>query len=248
VQRVIYGSLIVAVVACGSGAESSSTVITSLSLEASTEEHESGRWLLTVGDTGLVNVGAEQTSDCFFDSPCAASVQAQLRSRPGGLLSLSEATVTTPGQARFVGVAPGTAYVVASAQSFADSQRVDVVTTPLPVDSIQVRIQSSSYDESLESSVDGSGSLVAVTLPHPGSIPLDIQVFRGSSIVTQIPWSLESSASDVAAANKGCRPRSIDPQCDVVSSWGWITGLATGSATVIVAVRNAQKSISVTVQ
>src|SRR6476659_10308613 len=80
VIRVVYGSLVVAVVACGSGPQHSSPVITSLLLETSTDEQESGRWLLTVGDTGLVRIDALQTSDCFFDSRCAASVHAQRRS------------------------------------------------------------------------------------------------------------------------------------------------------------------------
>jgi hypothetical protein len=189
-----------------------------------------------------------ETNDCVFNSVCPASVEAQLRSRPNGLIELTSQTVTTPGTALLVGVAPGTAYVAASAQNFSDSLRVDVVSSPLPIDSFQVRIQNSPFDESLGSTEDGAGSLLSVTLPHPGSIPLDIRIYRGTSTVSQIPWSIESTDPSVAPASTGCRPPTIDPQCDVVSHWGWITGLAPGTATVTVIVRNVQRSVSVMVQ
>ena len=164
------------------------------------------------------------------------------------MIGLSRQALTTPGQSLLIGLAPGTVYIVASAQSFADSQRIDVVASPLPVDSIQVRLQNSPFDESLASTVDESGSVLTVTLPHPGSIPLDLHIFRGTTFVTQIPWSIESTDTGVAFVSTGCRPPSIDPQCDVVSHWGWITGLAAGSATVTVTVRNVQRSVMVTVQ
>jgi hypothetical protein len=40
----------------------------------------------------------------------------------------------------------------------------------------------------------------------------------------------------------------VDPHCDIASSWGWVTGLAAGTATVTVTTRNLHKSFAVIVQ
>jgi hypothetical protein len=248
-QGISLAVVLIGLIDCENDGGPNADVISSLSLGASTNEREPGRALLVVGDTGLASVNAEKENDCFLNGPpCAASVEVQLRSRPDGLIAVSQQRVTTPGQSRFIGIAPGSAYVVAQHGGRADSQRVDVVAAPLPVDSIRVTAQQSPFDESVSATEDPSGNLVELTLPHPASTPLLTRVFRGTIEVIEIPWTIQSSDPAIVAANKGCRPVTIDPNCDVVSRWGWVTGLAPGNATVTVSVRNVQKSFSVVVQ
>ena len=144
-------------------------------------------------------------------------------------------------------MAPGCVRIVASAQGLtARSRQVDVVAAPLPIDRLQAHLAFISED--VEATHGADGALVSITLPVGGSAALDMLVKREGRWIVWIPYSLTSSNPDIARVDDHCRPPALDPHCDVLGNWGWVSGMAPGESIVTVTVRNMEVTFVVRIE
>jgi hypothetical protein len=223
--------------ACGSSHEPS-RVVTGLSLVVHSSEWEADRNLMVVGENGSAGVQAYTRDGCFFGEPCEISVDVELRSSDPGVVSLLQERVRTPGDVDLVAHAPGTATVTVTTDDLTKSKRVDVVTAPLPLDAIQVTLGSD-----LPVQYDASYSVTWVEVPVGQFGALVFTGHRPGAYVWGIPYQISSSAAGVASVMLGCRPASVDPQCDTFSD-AWIMGVAPGDAQITVSGRNISTSFT----
>jgi hypothetical protein len=223
-------------VSCGGGDAGGPTPqIDELFLSVSTLEYEPPRWLMVVGEKGSAHALAFR--DDLGADPGLVSFTA---SSPGVLAIASNGQA----DAELTALAVGSVQVRASALGRSDVQTVEVLAAPLPVDLLQVRL--ANISSSVPAPYDSEGSLATIELPAGGSAALDLRVEREGRLVTTIPFELTSSDPDVAQVYLHCRPPAADPDCSVVSHWGWVTGAAAGTSTVTVTVRNLSTAFAVT--
>lgn len=230
---------------CGNGHEPSRTV-SSLSLDLSTSEWEpQRRHIMLVGETGTIGVRTETNEGCIIDSPCQISLDVQVTSSSPGVVGPDRRTVHSPASVPLVAHAPGTATITAKVANLSKSERVDVVEALLPLDDVQIVLVSGWND--LPTQYDASQSLTWVSVPVSQTGALGITALRDGAWVIGVPLSVSSSAPGIALATAGCRPPSMDPNCNVVSD-GWIIGVAPGDAQVTVSQRNIAKHFTVHVE
>jgi hypothetical protein len=224
-------------VSCGGGDSGGpSPQIDELLLSVSTLEFDSSRWLMVVGEKGSAHALA------FRDGLGTDPGQVSFTSSSSGVLAIAS---TGHVDAELTGLAVGSVEVRASAQGRSDTEMVEVVAAPLPVDRLQVGL--ANISSSVPATYDSEGSLATIELPPGGSAALELRVERNGRLVTTIPFELTSSNPDAARVDPLCRPPAVDPNCGVVSHWGWVTGMASGTSTVTVTVRNLSASFGVTI-
>jgi len=224
---------------CGSSHEPSRAV-SELYLTVYSSEREDNRNLMVVGESGSARVVTDTRDGCLIEAPCQITVDVELRSSAPDVVSLLQERVRTPGDVALVAHAPGTATVTVTADGLTKSQRVDVVTAPLPLDAIQVTL--TNWNE-LPHQYDASYSLTWVEVPVGQFGALVFTGRRNGAFVWGIPYQISSSAAGVASVMLGCRPPSVDPQCDTFSD-AWIKGVAPGDATITVSGRNVSTSLT----
>lgn len=228
--------LTVGEVSCGGGdAGAPSPQIDELFLSVSTQENEPPRWLMVIGEKGSAHALAFRDDLGSDPGPVAFTA-----SSSGVLAIVSDGHA----DAELTALAVGSVQVRASALGRSDQQTVEVLAAPLPVDLLQVRL--ANISSSVPATYDSEGSLATIELPAGGSAALDLRVEREGHLVTTIAFELTSSDQDVAQVYLHCRPPAVDPDCSVVSHWGWVTGAASGTSTVTVTVRNLSAAFTVT--
>jgi hypothetical protein len=205
--------------------------IDDLSLRLSTEESEEGRDLLLVAEEGAISVGASRGG---------------LGTQPRGVvITSSDPSVVRVRDLRIIGIAPGSAQIVAKAEGLTRTRRVDVVETPLPITGLTV--QPPPHWAGNGAIYDVDGHLLSVHLGIGQSLAPSLSIRRQGTRVTKIPFSFVSADPGVASYTIPCRPAAYDPRCDTSSGNGWVTGMSAGESTVTVTVRNLSRSFTVTV-
>ena len=231
-----YAALaLTAVLLTGCGSSNAPTnAVSQLSLEVHSSEWEADRDLVVVGENAFAEIKTVTDEGCLSDGPCAISADAELRSSNPDVVSLVE-RVRTPANVPLVAHAPGTATVTATTDGLTQSRRVDVVSSPLPLDAIRVTLVTAWND--LPVQYDASQSLTSVEIPVGEYGALEVVPLRGGAEVFGIPISISFNSSVVAQATAGCRPVRVDPQCSVFSD-GWVWGVTPGDAPITVFGRN----------
>jgi len=196
-------------------------------LSVMTEETEEFRSLMVTGEPGFAHVIA------FRNSVGADPGEVSFVSSNPGVVAVQP---TTRANAELTAISPGSVEIIASAQGLGDRVRVDVFEVPPPIDDLQVRLANISSD--VPAAYNAEGQLESVHLAVNESAALDLRVLRDGSRVTQIPFLLVSQQPGTVRVDEHCRPVELDPHCDVVGSWGWVTGLESGESVVTVTVRN----------
>jgi Bacterial Ig-like domain (group 2) len=197
----------------------------------STSEREPNRALMVVGEEGHARV------DAYSEEGLGVT----LRAGDVTYTSSSPAVVriTDLGtEARLEALAPGSARISATVGQVVDTAHIAVIAEPLPLDGLRVTLVEQWNDLPAES--DSSSSLRWIEVPIGQSGALTIVGLRGGVEVT-LPWEITSSDSTVVLAAPNCRPRTIDPNCDVFSD-AWLTGVAAGQATITTSARNVTSS------
>jgi hypothetical protein len=233
------------------------SVVSDLVWYVYTPEGDATRHLLTVGDTGYVDMTAMTNNGCVGGSPpCYAEV-------PGGVVfRSSDSNVVWPigrnmgvsgGWVVFVGKRAGSAYLSGRVQGFAESTLVVVPTAPLSIDSVRVRERHDLNvpDPRVATVTDSAGNLVSITLPTRYSFETRILAFRAGDSTVYLPMTFTSSDSAFAWPSVNCI--------------GWLTfdwmpctnggpglssvyGVGPGIATITVTARRQQYSFLVTIQ
>jgi hypothetical protein len=240
-RRVSLALAAILAAGCGNDHEPSRPV-SSLSLRVYTDEWEPEvRHIMVLGAAGSLDVATETVDGCFIESPCAVSVEVRVASSNPGVVSLDRQTVLSPTSLPLRAHAVGTATITAKVGNLSKSERVDVVETPLPLDDVQITLIASWND--LPSQYDASQSLTWMSVPVGQTSALMIAALRDGTRVFGIPLTVVSSAPGIAMATAGCRPPSLDPQCDVASD-GWVVGVSPGDAQVTVTGRNITKDFT----
>jgi hypothetical protein len=233
-------SLITAVLtACGADLEPSERV-SRLYLIVHTAEWEVDRRLMLVGENGSVDVRTETTENCVFESPCDNSADVEVRSSASDVVSLARERVRTPADIAIIAHAPGTATLTATANGHSESQRIDVVAEPLPLDGILVR---PARPDEVPAEYDESGSLAALQVPAGQTVEILLMARREESFVSGIPFQVVSSAADIATETT-CASQGLQPPCDVFDG-ETIRGVSPGDAVITVSARNLSTAFTV---
>ena len=218
-------------------------------------EGDATRHLLAVGDTGLATLTAwEYWSGQGCLTTCEDGADGEFASSDGSVVAPARQAFHGFTQLRLLGTAPGSTVVTATSHGQNVYDRIDVVPSPLPVDSIRVRGAPFLPDSSFAAVTDAAGNVDSVTLPYRASTPaawnyasawLRILAFRNGDSTVYLPMTASSSDSTVVSAIGQCRFAMAS-----CSSLGWITiiGLAPGTETVTVSARSRQFSFVVTVR
>lgn len=243
--RLLGRSILVAVglASCGdNGPTNLSPPITALSIVVTTPEVETGRFLLVIGESGLVRAYASGPPDLFGETSRDPGRVSYESSAP----SVVSVSPTSGTQVTLVARAPGSATITGRAQGLvAVADRPIVVTSaPLPVDAVQVGL--APVSSGIETAYDAKGVL-HMTIPVRTGAALWLTITRAGATVTRIPFTLGSSDPGVARVDYDCLPVYLDATCGTFSQWGWVSGVASGHATVLVTVRNGQASFVVDV-
>jgi len=224
--------------------------VEALGLVVVSPEGDAGRHLLTVGETGGAEVHAYGTETCYEigrgDGPwCQASLK--------GTLTSSDPNVLLPGQTSFDGSAdiplaaraPGSVMLTVTVQNRAAGARVDVVQTPLPVDSVRVRWwplpdTSALGPESVLATVnDAAGNLDTLTLAAGGKARLRIVAYRQGDPTVYLPFRLEYSDSTMVGDLNMTRIDPWDPEAPPILE-ELLYGYGQGTATVKVTARGQE--------
>jgi hypothetical protein len=218
-----------------------------------TAEGDAARYLLLVGETDSILVGST--------AACPDSIFAVLRSSDPSVVALFAPTMRPWGGmpphcmvwVPFVGKAPGSVRVsVSTLDSWKDSARVDVVATPLPVDSIRVRLWPNPPPQpsTVTAVTDAAGNVVSMTLSaciniygyicQGSQFPLRTLAFRGGDSTVYLPGTYEVSDSSVVGSGAG-----------MTAGGGhglWLGARSRRTTTVTVTARNQKYSFLLTVQ
>lgn len=223
-----------------------SRTVSGLSLDVYAAEWEpQRRHIIVLGEAGAMDVRTETVDGCFFETPCPVAVDVRVSSSNPDVVSLDRQTVHTPATLPLRAHATGTVTITATVGNLTDSERVDVVQAPLPLDDVQISLQPAWND--LPAEYDESQSLTGVSVPAGQTGALTITALRDGISVFGVPLTVTSSAPGIVVATAGCRPPSLDPHCDVVSD-GWVLGVAPGDAQVTVTERNITKHFTAHVE
>lgn len=173
------------------------------------------------------------------------SVDVRVSSSNPDVVSLDRQTVHTPATLSLRAHAAGTATITAKVGNLTQSERVDAVEAPLPLDDVQIALVTNWND--LPAQYDESESLAWVSLPVGQAGALSIRALRDGARVVGVPLTVTSGTPTIAVATSGCRPPSVDPNCDVYSD-GWVVGVAPGDAQVTVTQRNITRHFTAHVE
>jgi hypothetical protein len=233
--------LVMSLASCG-GPTSPSQTINELDLAVATPEEEAGRFLLVVGDSGSVSAIAFG-SDPLFGEIGVDPGKVSYQSSAPSVVGVSPLSQTTT---RLKALMPGSAAITGRAQGLvaAAVKPIVVTSTPLPIDSLRVGL--APVSSGIGSTLDSVGVL-HITVPVRTGAALWFTITRAGAAVLRIPFTLASSNPGVARVDYNCLPVELDPTCGTFSQWGWVTGVASGHATVVVTVRNKQVSFVVDV-
>jgi len=218
-----------------------SRTLSGLSLTIYSAGTEVDRNLVVVGEGANAYIDTWSAEGCYFDAPCPVSADVALRSSQPAVLSLPK-QVRAPSTVPLVAHAPGSTTVTASAGGFSKSRRIDVVAEPLPLDAIHVGIVTNWGDPPAE--YDESHNLTWLQLSVGQFAALAVGFLRNGTGVLGIVPQISSSDVGVASATTACRPRNVDPNCDVISAI-WIQGVGPGDAQVTVFARNVSTTFAV---
>ena len=175
----------------------------------------------------LAHVDTRTRDNCIVEPvPCPNSVDVEIRSSAPDVVSAARQRVRSPADVALVANGPGTATLTATADGITKSQRIDVVSTPLPLGAIRVTLRPGTdlpaqyYD----------GSLSALELPAGEGVELHLMALRGEPevVVSGLVFGISSSAPGIVA----------------VTGDG-IMGVSPGDAEITVAARNVTTGFTV---
>jgi hypothetical protein len=220
-----------------------------------TAEGDSTRHLLVVGDTGVATITAfaqGPSRGCLASSGvCTYGLDGTLRSSDVGVLEPARESFHGFAQVAVTARAPGAVTLSATIADSVLATRIDVVRSPLPVDSVRVRLHRQAGDSLLGAVLDAAGNVASLTLPvgsrdFPHFAVVRILAFRGGDSTVYLPTIVTSSDSDAVWVHGTCRFINMS-DCTSIG-WATISGFEVGSQTVTVTARNRQYSFVVMVQ
>ncbi len=184
--------------ACGDGATSPSPGNAYL-LSIFTAEGDATRNLLALGDTGLAALSRQRSCPSGTSICAPEDVYADFLTSDSSVVALQPiATTDSQGQTRdghlvhLIGRAPGSVQVSSSGRSV----RVDVVATPLPLDSVRARVDPFLCFATQVS--DGSGNVRSVNVTVGQQCDFLTLAYRGGDSTAYLPGVVTSSDTTVA--------------------------------------------------
>ena len=226
---------------CGADLEPSERV-SALYVYVFTEEWESDRSIMLVGENGSAHVETETRDNCVLEPvPCPNSADVEIRSSAPDVVSAARQRVRSPADVALVANGPGTATLTATADGFTKSRRIDVVPAPLPLDAIRVTL---GPGNDLRAQYDLLGSLTALEAPAGETVELHLMALRGEPelIVSGLTVQISSSAPGIVSVTGDCSPSSTP--CEVKER-AWIMGVSAGDAEITVSARNVTTGFTV---
>jgi hypothetical protein len=224
-----------------------SNPVDELSITLRTKEWEEGRSILHIGETGSVLVFARRGGLAVHDA------LVRIRSLDTAVLRIDD---SRRDDTRLIAVAPGSTSVVATVDGVTATRRIDVVSGPLPITALSIRVaqwySTQAWWTGIISHAD-DGSLGSVRISAHRWIPPELVIERdGASVMLSEDFSILSSHSSIA--------RVLPPGCNTTphwlwgcsaigyNHWGWIESRSPGVAEITVRVRNLSRTFEVIVE
>jgi hypothetical protein len=239
ITGVVVGLLAGTFTGCGADFQPSERV-SALDLHVFTEEWEGERSIMLLGEKGSAHVETYARDNCVVEPvPCPNSADVEIRSSDPAIVSASRQRVRSPADVALVANGPGTATLTATADGFTKSRRIDVVSTPLPLDAMRVTLRPGI---DLPAQYDLGGSLTALEARAGETVELHLMPLRGEVVVVSgLSVQLSSSAPGIVSL-ADCSPSSTP--CEVKDRAG-IVGVSAGDAEITVSARNVTTGFTV---